>query len=219
MSCKVSPDGGAVGAAKMGKKKKKKDDEGEKRNKKKDDDPFGKPDEYPRAAAQQVGPKHLVEFHERSDPTKTLATYSMSFEQKLLPREQVMCWQQIIVFNQMVGRMLETTSKFAYASDYTELLAKLCEGVKKIVGVQKVRLFGVDYNSLGMARELWLVGGERSLLGKTVALDEYAGCSATGPPNPIVSHAPTDDHKKYGLSYLDMDTCAQHGQTAALGRA
>ena len=132
MSCKVSPDGGAVGAAKMGKKKKKKDDEGEKRNKKKDDDPFGKPDEYPRAAAQQVGPKHLVEFHERSDPTKTLVTYSMSFEQKLLPREQVMCWQQIIVFNQMVGRMLDTTSKFAYNTDYVELLAKLCEGVKKV---------------------------------------------------------------------------------------
>ena len=132
MSSKVSPDDGAVGAAKMGKKKKKKDDEGEKKTKKKDDDPFGKPDEYPRAAAQQVGPKHLVEFHERSDPTKTLATYSATFESKLLPREQIMCWQQIIVFNQMVGRMLDTTSKFAYNTDYVELLAKLCEGVKKV---------------------------------------------------------------------------------------
>ena len=202
----------------MGKKKVVKKDEAKTKSKK-DEDPFGHPDQYPKAAAQHIGAKQLVEFHERNDPTKTLATYSTLFEQRLLPREQVMCWQQIIVFNQMVGRMLETTSKFAYASDYTELLAKLCEGVKKIVGVQKVRLFGVDYNSLGMARELWLVGGERSLLGKTVALDEYAGCSATGPPNPIVSHAPTDDHKKYGLSYLDMDTCAQHGQTAALGRA
>ena len=59
------------------------------------------------------------------------------------------------------------------------------------------------------ARELWLVGGERSLLGKTIALEEYAGCSATGPPHPIVSHTPTDDHKKYGLSYLDMDTRAK----------
>lgn len=59
------------------------------------------------------------------------------------------------------------------------------------------------------ARELWLVGGERSLLGKTVALEEFAGCSATGPPHPIVSHSPTDDHKKYGLSYLDMDTRAK----------
>ena len=59
------------------------------------------------------------------------------------------------------------------------------------------------------ARELWLVGGERSLLGKTIALEEYAGCSATGPPHPIVSHSPTDDHKKYGLSYLDMDTRAK----------
>ena len=38
----------------------------------------------------------------------------------------------------------------------------------QILKVQKVRLFGVDYNSLGMARELWLVAGERSLLGKTV---------------------------------------------------
>ena len=59
------------------------------------------------------------------------------------------------------------------------------------------------------ARELWLVGGERSLLGHTVSLEEYAGCSATGPPNPIVSHSPTDDHKKYGLSYIDMDTRAK----------
>ena len=208
MSSKVAPDDGAVGAAKMGKKKKKKDDGGDKKTKK-DDDPFGKPDEYPKAAAQQVGSKDFVEFHERSDPTKTLATYSAAFGEKLLPREQVMCWQQIIVFNQMVGRMLDTTSKFAYQTDYVELLAKLCEGVKKVVGVQKVRLFGVDYNSLGMARELWLVGGERSLLGKTVALEEYAGCSATGPPHPIVSHSPTDDHKKYGLSYLDMDTRAK----------
>ena len=131
MSSKVSPDDGAVGAAKMGKKKKKKDEDGDKK-KKKDDDPFGKPDEYPRTVAQLVGPKHFVEFHERSDPSKTLATYSMSFEQKLLPREQVMCWQQIIVFNQMVGRMLDTTSKFAYETDYVELLAKLCEGVKKV---------------------------------------------------------------------------------------
>ena len=56
---------------------------------------------------------------------------------------------------------------------------------------------------------MWLVGGERSLLGHTVSLEEYAGCSATGPPNPIVSHSPTDDHKKYGLSYIDMDTRAK----------
>lgn len=56
---------------------------------------------------------------------------------------------------------------------------------------------------------MWLVGGERSLLGHTVALEEYAGCSATGPPNPIVAHSPTDDHKKYGLSYIDMDTRAK----------
>ena len=58
--------------------------------------------------------------------------------------------------------------------------------------MQKVRLFGVDYNSLGMARELWLVGGERSLLGHPVALEEWAGCCATGKPIPIVSHAPHD---------------------------
>ena len=128
----MAPDDGAVGAAKMGKKKKKKDDEGGKKTTKTDDDPFGKPDEYPDAAAAIIGSKHLVEFHERSDPTKTLATYSMSFGEKLLPREQVMCWQQIIVFNQMVGRMLDTTSKFAYHTDYVELLAKLCEGVKKV---------------------------------------------------------------------------------------
>jgi hypothetical protein len=132
MPAKVAPDDGAVGAAKMGKKKKKKDDEGGKKPTKTDDDPFGKPDEYPDAAAAIIGSKHLVEFHERSDPTKTLATYSMSFGEKLLPREQVMCWQQIIVFNQMVGRMLDTTSKFAYHTDYVELLAKLCEGVKKV---------------------------------------------------------------------------------------
>ena len=132
MPSKVAPDDGAVGAAKMGKKKKKKDDEGGKKTTKTDDDPFGKPDEYPDAAAAIISSKHLVEFHERSDPTKTLATYSMSFGEKLLPREQVMCWQQIIVFNQMVGRMLDTTSKFAYHTDYVELLAKLCEGVKKV---------------------------------------------------------------------------------------
>ena len=93
MPSKVAPDDGAVGAAKMGKKKKKKDDEGGKKTTKTDDDPFGKPDEYPDAAAAIIGSKHLVEFHERSDPTKTLATYSMSFGEKLLPREQVMAWQ------------------------------------------------------------------------------------------------------------------------------
>jgi hypothetical protein len=136
MSAKVAPEDGAVGAAKMGKKKKEKKGADDKKGaaasaktRKGDEDPFGKPDEYPTSLA--LGPKQFVEFHERADPSVTLATYMEPFQEKLLPREQVMCFQQLIVFNQMVGRMIDTTAKFAYETDYNELLNKLCAGVKK----------------------------------------------------------------------------------------
>lgn len=213
MSSKVAPDDDKVGSAKIkGKKaagKAKKEAEaaaGGKFVKKGDEDPFGNPDDYPKGLP--LGPRHLVEFHERSDPASSLAAFGSSFGQ-LLPREQVMLFQQMLVFNQMVGRMIAANSKYAYEKDYNGLIQLLCTQIKDVLKVQKVRIFGVDYNSLGMARELWLVGGERSMLGHRVALEEWAGMSATGPPNPIVSLAPTQESRKYGFNYLELDTLSK----------
>ena len=91
----------------------------------------------------------------------------------MLPREQVECFQRLVLFNQMIGRMIHASTRLAYETDYFHLLEEMRDRVKEVLHVQRSRIFGVDYNSL-MARELWLVGGERCL-GHAVSLDEWAG--------------------------------------------
>ena len=156
MPTKVAPEDDKVGAAQIkGKKAAKKAkkvsdaDKGKKHVKRGDEDPFGEADEYPKGLP--LGPRHLVEFHERCDPSSSLDTFNDSFGQ-MLPREQVMLFQQMLVFNQMVGRMIATNCSYAYEKDYNQLIQRLCEQVKVVLQVQRVRIFGVDYNSLGMAR-------------------------------------------------------------------
>ena len=186
----AGPSGGAPAPAKL----------------KRDEDPYGDPDAYPRGLA--IGPAQFVEFHERADESLTLSHFSDSFS-SMLPREQVECFQRLVLFNQMIGRTIHASTRLAYETDYFHLLEEMRDRVKEVLHVQRSRIFGVDYNSLGMARELWLVGGERSLLGHAVSLDEWAGRAAVGPPHPFISLAPTDDHRKYGLNYMDMDTRAK----------
>lgn len=202
-SSKVAPansadDGMTVGKARThGKKPKPKEDAAGGKKKfvrKGDDDPFGDPDQYP--DNMPLGARHLVEFHERADKELTLRMFGDTFS-AMLPREQTMCFQKMLLFDQMVGRLISHGSRFAYETDYLALVDKLRDGVKQVLGVQKVRLFGVDYNSLGLARQLWMVSGEPSLLGHAVGLDEWAGLAATGPPTPVISHDPTSSYKKY----------------------
>jgi len=171
-----------------------------------DEDPFGSPHDYPKD--MPMGPRHFVEFYERSDESLDLYHFSDAFF-CMLPRQQLQCFHKLLIFNQMVGRLTSASPKFAACMDYQELLERLGEGVKEVLNVQRVRIFGVDYNSLGLARELWMVSGEPSLIGHTVQLDEWAGACATGPPNPTIAHNPTSNHKRYGMSYVDMDTRAK----------
>eukprot|EP00965_Chrysotila_dentata_P236720 6201491-Pleurochrysis_carterae.AAC.3 len=142
-----------------------------------DEDPFGSPHDYPKD--MPMGPRHFVEFYERSDESLDLYHFSDAFF-CMLPRQQLQCFHKLLIFNQMVGRLTIASPKFAACMDYQELLERLGEGVKEVLNVQRVRIFGVDYNSLGLARELWMVSGEPSLIGHTVQLDEWAGACATG---------------------------------------
>ena len=66
-----------------------------------------------------------AELFERSDPASSLETFGSSFG-SMLPREQVMLFQQMLVFNQMVGRMIAANSKYAYEKDYNDLIQLLC---------------------------------------------------------------------------------------------
>ena len=72
---KISPEAGGadvdvgltVGKAKIKGKKKKEPPKkkGGKFKRQQDEDPFGKPDDYP--SSLPLGPRHFVEFHERTD--------------------------------------------------------------------------------------------------------------------------------------------------------
>ena len=190
MPTKVIPEQeGAVGKVKARKGKKSKDEEeGKERSKSKvgKDDPFGHPDEY--NDDLPVNYCTIMQYHARSIPTDTMETFSAGITQ-LLPREQVQMLQQMVLFNQMIGRMIETAAGYASEHDYEQLIDDVLDGCKQVLKVKKVRLFGVDFNSLGQPKELWVVNGETGNLGKSVALNEWCGYAVKKRNSPVFSNA------------------------------
>ena len=140
---KAAADGAAAEKSEASKKKK--------FTRKGDEDPFGDPNDYP--TNLPLGARHIVEFHERTDPSLKLEHFADTFH-ALLPREQTQVFQKLMLFDQMIGRMINTGARFAYETDYDDLCLRLRDGVKEVLNVEKVRLFGVDYNSLGWARSV-----------------------------------------------------------------
>ena len=112
----AGPSGGAPAPAKL----------------KRDEDPYGDPDAYPRGLA--IGPAQFVEFHERADESLTLSHFSDSFS-SMLPREQVECFQRLVLFNQMIGRTIHASTRLAYETDYFHLLEEMRDRVKEALHV------------------------------------------------------------------------------------
>ena len=78
-------------------------------------------------------------------------------------------------FDQQIGRLLRAAPSLPFEDEVQLLLDTIVENAKTILKVKKVRIFGVDYNSLGQPKELWVVAGETGNLGKSISLGEWAG--------------------------------------------
>lgn len=177
------------------------DEEAKKRDKPSNSFGFGDPDDYD--PSLPIGHREIVEFHARAHAGVGLEAFRGQFS-GLLPREQVSCLQQVILFDQMIGRLVETASQFAFEEDYQALIRELIGGVKRVLRVRKVRIFGVEYNSLGQTRELWVVGGETGNLGRTISVDEWCGFPLKTRNAPVISNAPRTNIR-YGAGYLAME--------------
>ena len=79
----------------------------------------------------------------------------------------------------------------------------MLNGAKDVLRCQKARLYGVDFNSLGQPKELWVLGGETGNIGLGVPLDEWGGYVAKAKA-PVFSNAPRED-KLWGSGYLQME--------------
>jgi len=112
--------------------------------------------------------------------------------------------QQMILFDQMIGRLIKTSCTYSSVHDYEALIDSTLEGAKSVLKVQKARLYGVDFNSLGQPKEMWVVGGETGNLGNTVGLNEWAGYAVKKRNSPVFSNAPRDD-ALWGEGYIQLE--------------
>lgn len=145
--------------------------------------------------------KDIVEYHSRAGGG-TMASFRDSFS-SLLPREQVSFMQQMILFDHMIGRLISASSSFAFQHDYDSVIDTMLSGVTQVLKCQKARLYGVDFNSLGYPKGLWVVGGESGNLGRSVSLEEWAGYAAKAKA-PVFSNCARDDDL-WGNGYLEME--------------
>ena len=166
------------------------------------DEMIGDADEFPNDEIA-VTYSDISEYHGRSSRDGTIGQFSTTF-QTLLPREQTQLMQQLFLFNQMVGRLTSTCSSFAYELDYDKIIDKILAGAMDVLKMKKARLYGVDFNSLGQSRELWVVGGETGNLGASVSPNEWSGHAMKKRNAPVFSNSPREDDL-WGESYIDLE--------------
>ena len=143
-------DDGGVGSAKQRGKSKKKKDEKKEHARPTSNNPYGEPDDYPEDELP-IKYSTIMEYSARANPANTMAIFSEGL-QALLPREQIMMLQQMIFFDQMIGRLMRTSCQYPNIRNYDELVEQILEGAKAILKMKKARLYGVDFNSLGQPR-------------------------------------------------------------------
>ena len=175
---------------------------------------WGDIDNYNPTGELAISHHDIVEFHARSKAAyegKSVLHGLSDAMSRMLTREQVSMLQQTLVFNHMIGRLIEEASELPFEEEYNALLNKLVECTKRVLNVRKVRIFGVEYNSLGNPRELWVVAGETGNLGRSVALEEWAGeAMKRQGMTPVVSNKAMQG-ARYGASYLALDSAADKG--------